>query len=173
MYDADRNFFKTDSLRDIIYQKLFVADDSFLSSIALEKINSTNLSGELEKRLAEMANNVFVVLDFSTSNRVRQAVYDLPADYFTSTALLLINPYDDTKEEDKKNFVNSLEYYHNEKTRIDSQIYVLTGNSTKATVLEVYKICKDSNLTIREVGKTGYGADLALENNRSMWERRY
>ena len=66
-----------------------------------------------------------------------------------------------------------IEYYYNEKTRIDSQIYVLTGNLTKATVLEVYKICKDANLTIHEVGKTGYGADLALENNRSMWERRY
>ena len=173
MYDADRNFFKTDSLRDIIYQKLFVTDDSFLSSIAIEKINSTNLSGELEKRLADIGNIVFVVLDFSTSNRVRQAVYDLPADYFTSTALLLINPYDDTKEEDKKNFVNSLEYYYNEKTRIDSQIYVLTGNLTKATVLEVYKICKDAKLTIREVGKTGYGADLALNAKKSMWERRH
>ena len=162
---------QTDLLRETIYHQMFDKDHGFMGSIVSHKNNSSSLVQNIEDLLRAPMYSLLVVLDFKIADLIRQAVFRSSRAFVQDNTWLFVNPYDDKNASDINNFKQSLEYWHNENIKLDSQLYVLNGNLTYASLLEVYKVCKDGELTITEVQNITDVTELQ-DQTTMIWDRR-
>ena len=170
--DGTQQYSAKNGLASSLYQGIVDnADNVFMVSIAFQNANHTLYVRTIEKILKAPINTLIIVQDFQTCHLIQKTLHELSADYFHNNTWVFINPNKISSALHSNISKELAQYFMKYRIRLDSLIYLLHGNHTHATLLEVYKICKNTQVTIKEVQLIEYGDDIIIENDR-RWDRR-
>ena len=162
----------SNSLREEMMLKVLKTNQYFWKVLDLKYLNlSENAIETLERYWTSIRDTLFLILDFKVSYRIRKFLFQLREEYIRSKYLMLINPYEESELSEKEEFNKGMQYWHEDNATLDTKLFILNGNQTEATLLEVYKTCTGQALIISEITRI-YAGKIFDEKAQSIWERR-
>ena len=162
---------QNDLLRKTIEDQIFKSNPYFMNTMTAKEHNISKSMRNIENLLSAPMRFFLAILDYKTSPFIKQIVTVIPKEYFQKHTWLLVNPYDCDNISEKESFRGIVDSWNKHIITLDSQLYILNGNLSFASLLEVYKECKDGEIKIQEVLKVSNNTD-SLEQNTKLWDRR-
>ena len=168
--DVTQNDYNSDPFKEKLFNLDF--EESRYSYIFVQE--EQNVSNVMQK-VVKLSNNfepsLIVVLDYNNSNFVQSVMTDISSKQFLENTWLMINPFKHKNLKEENKFVTDLQNKISDKLLFDTQLYILSGKLSSASLLEVFKTCYNYNLKITKVQELS--KDMALNNKKlSLWGRR-
>ena len=160
-----------DTLNQIIHSSVFTKDNNFMQNIVPHQNTSEGFITNVNRVLNQPSYTIIVVLGFKKSILVQNIISNLSDELLRNYTWLFVNPYDEKNSSSVNYFKQSFEIRNDQKITFDSQMYVLNGNVTHASLVEVYKTCRDTPLIIRKLVVMSDENEAYLES-MNMWSRR-
>lgn len=168
--DLTQNDNRVDHFLQTVFDLSFEGTLYYLVSI-LRPQNVVGMIKEIEKSSKSSETSLIVILDFRTSDLIRQMIYNLSSEQLQENTWLIINPYTYENTAEENIFISSLRHFCGTRIAFDTQLYVLSGTIYFASLTEIYKTCNVSDLSYKVMQTLHHGIG---QNPRSisMWERR-
>ena len=168
--DMTKNSYNSDPFKDKLFDLGF--EESRYSYIFVQQ--EQNVSNVIQKVVKSSYNfepSLIVVLDYRNSDFVQNVMTDISSEQLRENTWLMINPFEPNNSAEENEFVTNLQNTISDKLLFDTQLYILSGTLSLASLLEVFKTCYNYNLKMTRV--QGLWKDKALKNkDLSLWGRR-
>ena len=165
---------KSDYNSDPFKEKLFNLDfeESIYSyTFARHEHNVSNVIRKVGKSSDNFEPSLMVVLDYKNSDFVQNVMTNISSEQFRENTWLMVNPFEHDNSAEENKFVSDLQNKISDKLLFDTQLYILKGTLSLASLLEISKTCDNYNLKstiVQELWK-----DMALDDkDLSLWGRR-
>ena len=140
-----------DIFHQLIYHQLIPKTESFTALLYPKHTNYSYFNQDLKKFLTNYHDSLLMVYESRDSIQIRQVLKSLSREDFRKNIWLLIDylEYPQNVKIDERQIFHYSNVINHDNIVLDSQIYTLSRQGNFSIIHEVYKICKDDDISIK------------------------